>query len=398
MRTEQSVSAQEFAALLPGADPAEKQERALGIETGGSSFQAIVQPLARDAEEAGQLGFAAAAAEVRQRLFDEGIPKRCPGPRPQRRSDPPAPAQLNGLLHTVDAGLGRAMAFRDGVANLGGIGWWRGLVMSVLAGPPQAMIAYSGFILVPLGHGTTIQPACAALFGLILATVVLRERATATRVLGGVTIIAGLVVFGAESLATIGHSGVGGDLLFVTAGLFWATFGTLLRYFRMSGPRATAVVAVLSVVVYAPLYAILVGFGGLAQQSLAENLVQVVAQGVLAGALPIYLFARSVILLGAGRAATFPALTNRRTLRQSNAFNSWARSERASVTSAVCAARSSPRKLQSRSQTALPPPKKGNVWSASRSLLSALSASPLLVTVASITSWSMPPRASDQCW
>ena len=156
------------------------------------------------------------------------------------------------------------MAFRDGVANLGGIGWWRGLVMSVLAGPPQAMIAYSGFILVPLGHGTTIQPACAALFGLILATVVLRERATATRVLGGVTIIAGLIVFGAESLATIGHSGVGGDLLFVTAGLFWATFGTLLRYFRMSGTRATAVVAVLSVVVYAPLYAILVGFGGLA--------------------------------------------------------------------------------------------------------------------------------------
>jgi drug/metabolite transporter (DMT)-like permease len=161
---------------------------------------------------------------------------------------------------------------------------------------------------VPLGHGTTIQPACAALFGLILATAVLGERATVTRVVGGVTIIAGLVVFGAESLATIGHSGVGGDLLFVTAGLFWATFGTLLRHFRMSGTRATTVVAVLSVVVYAPLYAILVGFGGLAQQSLAENLIQVVAQGVLAGALPIYLFTHSVILLGAGRAATFPAL------------------------------------------------------------------------------------------
>jgi drug/metabolite transporter (DMT)-like permease len=31
-------------------------------------------------------------------------------------------------------------------------------------------------------------------------------------------------------------------------------------------------------------------------------------QGLLAGALPIYLFARAVILLGAGRAATFPAL------------------------------------------------------------------------------------------
>ena len=31
-------------------------------------------------------------------------------------------------------------------------------------------------------------------------------------------------------------------------------------------------------------------------------------QGLLAGALPIYLFARAVMLLGAGPAATFPAL------------------------------------------------------------------------------------------
>src|SRR5271166_2448264 len=43
------------------------------------------------------------------------------------------------------------LAFREGLVNLGGIGWGRGLAMSVLAGPPQAMIAYTGFILVPLG-------------------------------------------------------------------------------------------------------------------------------------------------------------------------------------------------------------------------------------------------------
>jgi drug/metabolite transporter (DMT)-like permease len=137
---------------------------------------------------------------------------------------------------------------------------------------------------------------------------VLRERATMTRVLGGAIIIAGLIVFGAESLTTIGHSGVGGDLLFVTAGLFWASFGTLLRYFRLSGTRATTVVAVLSVVVYTPLYVIFVGFESMLRQSFVENLLQVVVQGILGGALPIYLFARAIILLGAGRAATFPAL------------------------------------------------------------------------------------------
>ncbi len=200
------------------------------------------------------------------------------------------------------------IAFRHGLSNLGGIGWGRGLAMSVLAGPPQAIIAYTGFILVPLGHGTTIQPACAALFGLILATLMLHERATIPRIFGGATIIAGLMVFGAESLATIGRQGVGGDLLFVTAGFFWALFGTLLRYYHMSGARAVAMVGLLSVAVYAPLYAIFIGFGNILHMSLAENLVQVVVQGILAGVLPIYLFARAVILIGAGRAATFPAL------------------------------------------------------------------------------------------
>jgi drug/metabolite transporter (DMT)-like permease len=200
------------------------------------------------------------------------------------------------------------LMLRGGIKDLGGIGWGRGLVMSMLSGPPQALIAYTGFILVPLGHGTTIQPACAALSGLILATLVLGERPTAQRIIGGITIIAGLLVFGAESLATTGSHGVGGDLLFVTAGVFWATFGILLRYWHVSGTRAIAAVGALSVLVYAPLHALLLGYEGLLRMSLAENLLQVVVQGLLAGVLPIFLFARTVILLGAGRAATFPAL------------------------------------------------------------------------------------------
>jgi drug/metabolite transporter (DMT)-like permease len=200
------------------------------------------------------------------------------------------------------------VAFRQGIVDLGGLGWGRGLFMSVLAGPPQALVAYTGFILVPLGHGTTIQPACAALFGLILATVMLHEKATLPRIVGGAIIIGGLMVFGWESLVTIGHEGVGGDALFVTAGFFWALFGTLLRSYRMSGTRAIAVVGFLSVAIYAPIYVIFIGFHNMFQISLAENLAQILIQGIFAGVLPIYLFARAVILLGAGRAATFPAL------------------------------------------------------------------------------------------
>jgi drug/metabolite transporter (DMT)-like permease len=197
---------------------------------------------------------------------------------------------------------------RDGLRDLGGIGWGRGLVMSILSGPPQSLLAYSGFILVPLGHGTTIQPACAALSGLVLASVVLHEKATVQRIIGGAIIIAGLLMFGGESLATIGRSGVGGDLLFASAGLFWATFGTLLRLWNVPGTRAVSAVGAVSVLVFAPIYLFLYGLSALERHSLFENLLQAVVQGGLAGSLPIYLFAHAVIALGGGRAATFPAL------------------------------------------------------------------------------------------
>ena len=197
---------------------------------------------------------------------------------------------------------------REGLRDLGGIGWGRAAVMTVLSGPPQSLLAYTGFILVPLGHGTTIQPACAALSGLILASLVLHEKATLQRILGGAIIIAGLLMFGAESLTTIGSSGVGGDLLFATAGLFWATFGTLLRLWNVAGTRAVTAVGAVSAIVLGPIYLFMYGVSGMAKQSLFENLLQAVVQGGIAGALPIYLFAHAVIALGGGRAATFPAL------------------------------------------------------------------------------------------
>lgn len=197
---------------------------------------------------------------------------------------------------------------REGLRDLGGIGWSRASVMTVLSGPPQALLAYTGFILVPLGHGTTIQPACAALSGLVLASLILHEKATLQRIAGGAIIIAGLLMFGAESLTTIGNSGVGGDLLFATAGLFWATFGTLLRLWNVPGTRAVMAVGAVSVIVLAPVYLFIYGISGLVRQSLFENLLQAVVQGGIAGSLPIYLFAHAVIALGGGRAATFPAL------------------------------------------------------------------------------------------
>lgn len=199
------------------------------------------------------------------------------------------------------------LAWRDGLRDLNGVGWGRGILLTILGGPVLVFISYSGFLLVPLGHAGVIQPSCAALFGLVLARVVLLERLPTQRAIGALIIVAGLAVIGGEAVMTIGAHGVIGDLMFVVTGGFFATFATLLRYWRVAPMRATVVVGVVSLVLL-PIQWTLVGFDRMIALGFWENFVQAVAQGLLAGPGAIYLFTRAVILLGAGRGAVFTSL------------------------------------------------------------------------------------------
>jgi drug/metabolite transporter (DMT)-like permease len=199
------------------------------------------------------------------------------------------------------------IAWRDGLGDLDGVGWSRGTLLAILGGPGLAFLSYSGFLLVPLGHAGIIQPSCAALFGLVLASVVLLERLPVRRAIGASTIVAGLVVIGSEAFATIGVHGVAGDLVFVVTGAFFASFATLLRFWRVAPTRATIVVSVVSLVLL-PIQWLFFGFDRMIALGFQENLVQAVAQGLLAGPAAIYLFTRAVILLGAGRGSVFSSL------------------------------------------------------------------------------------------
>lgn len=193
----------------------------------------------------------------------------------------------------------------DGLKNLGGMGWRRGIAITVFGGLPLALWSYIGYLYVPLGHGAIIQPSCASLGGMILARLVLKEALPARRIVGALAMVLGLAVIGAEALGTMGRHGLVGDLLFVAAGSFFAVFGMLLRLWRIAPMRAAAVTSVLSL---AGLPILLLGTDSLVAAGFLENLMQAVVQGLFAGAGAIYLFARAVILLGVGRAALYPAL------------------------------------------------------------------------------------------
>jgi drug/metabolite transporter (DMT)-like permease len=194
-----------------------------------------------------------------------------------------------------------------GAADVAGVGWGRSIALTVFGGPPLALVSYAGFLLVPLGHGGVIQPSCAALGGLLLSAVVLKEKLFATRLAGAIAIVIGLVTIGYEALTTFGAGGVLGDLCFVAAGFLFALFAMCLKLWRITPIRAVAITSVLSLVLI-PIQAVFFGFDRLIAAGLMENLIQAVVQGAFSGAAATFLFTRAVVLLGASRAAVFPTL------------------------------------------------------------------------------------------
>jgi len=174
------------------------------------------------------------------------------------------------------------LVLRAGISDLCGIGWGRGLALMVLGGPVMSLISYTGFLFVPLGHGSVIQPSCATLGGLLLAALFLKERISTSRVAGAIVIVGGLGVIGAESIGHIGVDGVQGDLIFVLTGLMFAGFGALLRHWRVAAMSAALVINVLSLLLL-PVYIATVGLAHIAAIGVTENAIQALAQGVLAG-------------------------------------------------------------------------------------------------------------------
>lgn len=197
---------------------------------------------------------------------------------------------------------------QGGIEKLGGLGWSRGLALTVLGGPIMAILSYSGFLTAPLGHGALIQPSTAVLGGIVLSKFFLRETLPASRTIGAIIIVVGLIVVGGEAAFTIGTHGLVGDFSFAAAGMFWAGFGVLIARWRVSSWHAVGIVSVLTLLTYLPLHWYIFGFQRIIAAGVWENFLQVLVQGVLAGPAAVYLYARAVNVLGGSRTAVFPAL------------------------------------------------------------------------------------------
>lgn len=197
---------------------------------------------------------------------------------------------------------------RHSPLTLAGVGWVKGSVLALLAGPGFVLAGASGFLFAPLAHSAVIQLGTLTLMGILLSMALAGERADARRLAGLAVVVFGLVVTAGPGLLDGGSDTWKGDVLFALAGSMWALFTVLQRRWRITPMTATAAVSVLSGLFYTPIYFAWRGIGPLLSAPPLVLTSQAIVLGALAGVAALYAFSLAVDYLGPGRASLFPAL------------------------------------------------------------------------------------------
>ena len=188
---------------------------------------------------------------------------------------------------------------------VGSLGWPRAWVMALLIGPLYSLILVAGASFAPALHSSIISPGLIPVFTALLIFLVTGERAGRMRLIGLGIIVLGIGIFSRDALAMAPSRPDAwiGDLLFVLIAFLWAIFGLLARRWNANSLEVTAASCILSV----PLL-VIVALAlpiHMARVPFAELLLQALYQGVLVGVVALYLYARTVEMLGAARATLF---------------------------------------------------------------------------------------------
>lgn len=186
--------------------------------------------------------------------------------------------------------------------------WRIWLAVSLLAGPPFGLLMFGALQWAPASHAAVFPFTAMSVMGTLMAAAFLGDRITARKAVGIAVVVTGLVVLSGLSLSSMTPRALLGDLMFIAAGTLWAGFGIVSRKHRLPPLLATAVISVFALLTYVPAYFALVGADRLLAAAPQVLAVEVLVQGLVAGAGTLYTYSRMVALLGPARAAVFPAL------------------------------------------------------------------------------------------
>lgn len=186
--------------------------------------------------------------------------------------------------------------------------WRTWLAISVLAGTPFGLLMFGALQYAPSSHAAVFPFSAMSVMGMLIGAWMLNDRITPRKTIGISIVLTGLVLISGIDISTFTIRAVFGDLMFIAAGTLWATFGVLLRKYRLDPLLATSVIASSALITYVPFYLFFTKANGLFSASIEVFWIEALVQGLIAGTGTLYTYAKMVSILGPTRAAIFPAL------------------------------------------------------------------------------------------
>lgn len=194
------------------------------------------------------------------------------------------------------------LIFGSGFNKAKELGFFRIVILTILAGYPYLMVINTGISLTSAAYVAAVGPGSIVLFSFILSSIILKSRADAATIISTVLIIFGILLFMYNTLLVDGLSS-SGAMLFVLQGFMFSLYGVLIKRWNVDAVLGTAVVALMSCLpALAPAFN---GELGLDRSTFMEIVIQVVVQGVLAGAASVFLYNYLVQNLGPQRTSLF---------------------------------------------------------------------------------------------
>ena len=185
----------------------------------------------------------------------------------------------------------RGTSFRDAIS------------LAVLGGVGFATLAYAGIARAPATHATVFLHGTLPLSTVLIVAAYARAWPSRHRLVGISTIAAGVAAMAWDSLENADGAQLLGDGMLFAAATLWSAYAVLARVRNVSALHAAAFVAVLSSIIYLPVYVTL-GRSNLINASAPDLMLQASFQGIVIGVVSIFAYTRATALLG----ATSPAL------------------------------------------------------------------------------------------
>lgn len=189
----------------------------------------------------------------------------------------------------------------------------RALALAIGAGAPYVLLAMWGLEFAPSAHFGIIAPSSMLIFSTIGGILWFNDSLNRWRLLGAILILSGIFVVGINSLQAFSFEYLLGDVMFVGCGLLWASYTLLSKYWQVNPWTGTSLVAVISMVLFLPLY-LSFSSSGLPDIAFDVLLFQGFFQGVLTAIAALYFYSKAVEVLGSAKGAIFSALVPPTTL------------------------------------------------------------------------------------